>query len=280
MSRKLSGPRREAIPPTPGQEGKREAGSQRWRAGRRQDGAGVFDNLNQVARIDLSLKRRPATGSCRAELGIGFRGYRHRPQAWPRFCLIEAMEDFDGFLRGFVAEYDRAGRFLRCTRLHTRFEEANKGFEGLAHVWRGGREYLYALCEGNLGTGRHAGGGRVDVFIRAREGGWKASHRIRLPKQAEFKDYAALAYRDQQLAIVSQASARLWVARVDEEAQPWCRDPTPSIASRARATAMSRESPGCPGTPWSPFLTGRKRGQPARCAEKDQSSHLFRIPAG
>jgi hypothetical protein len=36
------------------------------------------------------------------------------------FCLIEAMEDFDGFLRGFVAEYDRAGRLLRCTRLHTR----------------------------------------------------------------------------------------------------------------------------------------------------------------
>ena len=83
-------------------------------------------------------------------------------------------------------------------------------------MWRGGREYLYALCEGNLGTGRLAGGGRVDVFIRARDGGWKASHRIRLPKQAEFKDYAALAYRDRQLAIVSQASARLWVARVDE----------------------------------------------------------------
>ena len=83
-------------------------------------------------------------------------------------------------------------------------------------MWRGGREYLYALCEGNLGTGRHAGSGRVDVFIRARDGGWKASHRIRLLKQAEFKDYAALAYRDRQLAIVSQASARLWVARVDE----------------------------------------------------------------
>ena len=83
-------------------------------------------------------------------------------------------------------------------------------------MWRGGREYLYALCEGNLGTGRLAAGGRVDVFIRARDGGWKASHRIRLLKQAEFKDYAALAYRDRQLAIVSQASARLWVARVDE----------------------------------------------------------------
>ena len=134
-------------------------------------------------------------------------------------CLIEAMEDFDGALRGFVAEYDRAGRFLRCARLHTRFEKANKGFEGLAHVWRGGREYLYALCEGDLGTSCHVAGGRVDVFVRARDRGWKALHQILLPKHSEFKDYAALAYRDRQLAIVSQASARLWVARVNEEAR-------------------------------------------------------------
>jgi hypothetical protein len=42
---------------------------------------------------------------------------------------------------------------------------------------------------------------------------------IRLSKQAEFKDYAALAYRDGQVAVVSQASARLWVARVDEQAR-------------------------------------------------------------
>ena len=133
-----------------------------------------------------------------------------------RSALIEAMEDFDGFLRGFVAEYDRAGRFLRCTRLHTQFEKANKGFEGLAHVWRGGREYLYALCEGNLGTAGTRGAA-VSTCSFARDGSWKASHRIRLPKRA-FKDYAALAYRDRQLAVVSQASARLWVARVDEEA--------------------------------------------------------------
>jgi uncharacterized protein YjiK len=190
------------------------------------------------------------------------------------------MEDFDGFLRGFVAEYDRAARFLRCTRLHTRFEETNKGFEGLAHVWRGGREYLYALCEGNLGTGRHAGGGRVDVFIRARDGGWKASHRIRLPKQAEFKDYAALAYRDQQLAIVSQASARLWVARVDEEAHALVpgsdavyRFPSKSYGNVEGIAWLSRDTLVA-------VSDRKKRGQPARCAEKDQSIHLFRIPAG
>ena len=188
------------------------------------------------------------------------------------FCLVESVEDVDGVLRGFVAEYDRAARFLRCTRLHTRFEETNKGFEGLAHVWRGGREYLYALCEGNLGTGRHAGGGRVDVFIRARDGGWKASHRIRLPKQAEFKDYAALAYRDQQLAIVSQASARLWVARVDEEAHALVpgsdavyRFPSKSYGNVEGIAWLSRDT-------WSPSPTGRRGGSPLAAPRRIRAS--------
>src|SRR6185503_1701573 len=90
------------------------------------------------------------------------------------FCLVETLEDFDGHLRGFVAEYDSAGRFIGCTRLHTKFEKENKGFEGLEHVWRNGREFLYALREGNHGKGREHGGGRIDVFARTRDGGWEA----------------------------------------------------------------------------------------------------------
>jgi hypothetical protein len=90
-------------------------------------------------------------------------------------------------------------------------EKQNKGFEGLAHMWRGGRECLYALCE--------AGKGRIEVFVRARAGEWNTSHSIQLPKKSAFEDYAALAYRNRQFAVVSQASARLWVAQVDEKAR-------------------------------------------------------------
>ena len=139
----------------------------------------VFDNLNQVARIDLSLKRRRSNRLQPApSVGSGFEDVAVDARRGRVFCLIEALEDVDGLLRGLIVEYDRAGRFLRSTRLSTRFRKANKGFEGLAHVWRGGREYLYALCEGNVGTGATRGGGRVDVFTRARDGGWEASHRI------------------------------------------------------------------------------------------------------
>ena len=241
----------------------------------------VFDNLNWVARIDLSLKRRAGNRLFPApSLGPGFEDIAIDHKRKRFFCLVEELEDFDGLVRGFVAEYDSAGRFLSCTPLSTRFKAVNKGFEGLAHLWLGGREYLYALCEGNRGTAATQGRGRVDVFSRARNGGWEASHRIRLPKQAAFEDYAALAYRDGWLAVVSQASARLWVARIDEQARAVVqgsgsvyRFPSKSYGNIEGIAWLSRDTLVA-------VSDRKKRQEPARCAEKDQSIHLFRIPAG
>jgi hypothetical protein len=52
-------------------------------------------------------------------LGLGFEDIAIDYRRGRAFCLVEAIEDVDGLLRGFIAEYDRANRFLRCTRLHT-----------------------------------------------------------------------------------------------------------------------------------------------------------------
>lgn len=240
----------------------------------------IFDNLNYIARIDLSLEERDRNGLYPApSLGSGFEDIAVDVKHGRAFCLIEALEDFDGVLRGFVAEYDREGHFLRCTQLDTRFKTANKGFEGLAHGWLGDREYVYALCEGNRGTAAKRGGGRIDVFVRAPDGGWEASHRLRLPKEAEFEDYAALAYRDGQLAVASQASARVWVARMDEDARG-------VVAGSGKIYRFPNKSYGnVEGIAWlSPdtlvaVSDQRQKQQPARCAEKDQSIHVFRIPA-
>jgi len=239
----------------------------------------IFDNLNMIARIDLSLKRRATNRLFPApSLGAGFEDIAIDHKQGRLFCLVEAVEDFDGLLRGFVAEYDLSGNFLRCTSLHTQFQKANKGFEGLAHWWRGGREYLYALCEGNLGTAARRGGCRIVVCSRARDGGWKASHQILLPKKAEFEDYAALAYRDRQLAVVSQTSARVWVARIDEKA----RAVVPGSESVYRFPSKSYGN--VEGIAWLSRNTlvavsdRKNKRQPDRFAEKDQSIHLFRIP--
>jgi hypothetical protein len=144
----------------------------------------VFDNLNQIARVDLSFQRRKSNGLKPAPSpGIGFEDIAHDDKSGRMFCLIEALEDFDGQLRGFVVEYDSAGRFACCTRLDTKFEKENKGFEGLEHVWHGGREFLYALREGKHGKGQRHSGDRIDMFARTRDGGWEAVSSIRCRKR-------------------------------------------------------------------------------------------------
>ena len=189
-----------------------------------------------------------------------------------------ALEDFNGALRGFVAEYNADGSFIRCTPLPTELDDANKGFEGLAHVQRGGRELLYALHEGNHGR-KQDRSGRIDVFERARGGGWKPSRRIRLPRETELDDYAALAYRDGRIAIASQASARIAVARFD--------DKTLNLipGSSVRYRFPSRDYGNVEGVAWLSADTlvavsdRRKKNQPKRFADKDQSIHIFRVPS-
>jgi uncharacterized protein YjiK len=240
----------------------------------------VFDNLNLIARIDVSLERKPTNRLLPApSLGLGFEDIAIAEQDGRLLCLIEALEDFNGAFRGFVAEYEADGRFIRCTPLPLELDDANKGYEGLEHARRGGRELLYALHESSHKTGRRYRSGRIDVFERKRDGGWKPSQRIRLPKDAELEDYAALAYRDGQVAIVSQASARVWVARIDEE--------TLAVVpgSSARHRFPSKDYGNVEGIAWLSADTlvavsdRRKKDQPTRCADKDQSIHVFRIPS-
>jgi hypothetical protein len=238
----------------------------------------VFDNLNLIARVDLSLKRKPTNGLIPApSLGLGFEDIAIEQPDGRVLCLIEALADFNGALRGFVAEYEAEGSFIRCMPLPTELDDENKGFEGLAHARRGGQELLYALHEANHGKKRDRSG-RIDVFARARDGGWTPSHHIRLPKDAELDDYAALAYRDGQVAIVSQASARLWTGRIDPETF------TLIAGTSARYRFPSKDYGNVEGIAWLTADTlvavsdRRKKDQPERFAEKDQSIHVFRLP--
>jgi len=238
----------------------------------------VFDNLNLIARIDLSLKPKRTNRLVPApSLGLGFEDIAIERRSGRLLCLIEALEDFNGALRGFVAEYGADGSFIRCTPLPTELADANKGFEGLAHAQRGSRELLYALHEGNHGRKRNRSG-RIDVFERTRDGGWRPSRRIRLPREAEHDDYSALAYRDGRIAIVSQASARVSVACIDAKTLDVI------SGSIARYRFPSKGYGNVEGVAWlSPdtliaVSDRRKKDQPKRFADKDQSIHVFRIP--
>jgi hypothetical protein len=100
-----------------------------------------------------------------------------------------------------------------------------------------------------------------------------------LPSDAELDDYAALACRDGRVAIASQASARVWVARFDDE--------TLNLipGSSARYRFPSKDYGNVEGVAWLSADTlvavsdRRKRDQPKRFGDKDQSIHVFRIPS-
>ena len=239
----------------------------------------IFDSLNLIAEVDLSLKPSkrnrlfPAPG-----IGEGYEDIAIDHEGGRVFCIIETMEDTDGKYRGFISEYDRAGRFQRCERLETAFTSPNKGFEGLAFLRRGGKQVLYAMCEGNLCTDAKSGGGRIQAFTETDDGGWTWSHVVKLPDDAEFEDYAGLSYRDGRLAVVSQASARLWIGSVDEKARKF-------VAGSGTTYRFPSKSYGnVEGIAWLDDRTlvavsdQKKKQQPDRCAEKDQSIHTFRLP--
>ena len=206
----------------------------------------IFDSLNEIARVDLSLEPSDRNQLFPAPaIGEGFEDIAIDKEQKRVFCVIETMEDTDGKYRAFVSEYDGEGRFQRCQRLETEFSSPNKGFEGLAFLRHEGTEYLFAMCEGNLCTDAKSGGGRIQAFTRTPEGSWAWSHELKLPASAEFEDYAGISYREGRIAVVSQASARVWVGEVDKE-------------TRA-------------------IVEGLEHGY--RFPKKDQSIQIFRIPA-
>ena len=239
----------------------------------------IFDNLDLVALIDLSLEPRKSNRLVPApSLSEGFEDIAIDHEGQRVFCVIESMEDSDGKYRGFISEYDHEFRFQRCARLSTAFESPNKGFEGLAYLRHDGKELLYAMCEGNLCTAAKTGGGRIQAFAPAGDGNWTWSHEVALPDTAEFEDYAGISYRDKRLAVISQASARLWIGEVDEEA--W------NLVGGGVTYRFPKKSYGnVEGIAWlSDDLVvavsdKKKTRQPEKCAKKDQSIHIFRIPA-
>ena len=239
----------------------------------------IFDSLNLIARIDLSFKHGKRNQLFPApSIGEGFEDIAIDHEGKQVFCVIETMEDTDGKYRGFVSEYDPEGRIQRCERLETVFTSPNKGFEGLAFLRRGGKQILYAMCEGNLCTNAKTGGGRIQAFTRTREGSWKWSHEVKLPKSAEFEDYAGITYRDGRLAVVSQASSRIWIGSVDEEARKIVKN------SGSVYRFPSKGYCNVEGIAWLSddmivAVSDQKKKQPEVCARKDQSIHIFRIPA-
>jgi hypothetical protein len=153
-------------------------------------------------------------------------------------------------------------------------------------VHREGQTYLLGLCEGNRckggAEGRIPGGGRIHVFQRGLHN-WNRVGRIRLPETVLFEDYSGIAVTGDRIAVVSQASSALWLGNLAPTG--W------QVTDAGTSYALPRNADGgivygtAEGVSWiAPdqvvmVSDKAKPDQDRQCRAKDQSIHIFRIPA-
>ena len=245
----------------------------------------VFDNMPHIGRI-AGLTSGPEESALLNQNGrLGYEDIAYDPATDHFFALIEAGPRRQGFMAR-IREYDGEFRHLSTDWLDFPLETKNTGMEGLTCVSSGDELYLLALCEGNRcragDAGREPGGGRIQVFGRGR-GGWEHRATIRLPEMLPFQDYSSVAVAGQRIAVLSQESAALWLGRL--------RTPAWEVADEDTIYRFPEDSAGrtvygnAEGVAWlSPdrvvVVSDRvKHDQPRRCRAKDESIHVFMIPA-
>ena len=249
----------------------------------------IFDNLPHIACIGPDL-----AGAARDNHLImqdrghrrGFEDIAYDPWSDRFYVLIESLRRGRAVYMAAVQEYDAGFRYTGRAWLDFPLDRPNKGLEGLACVRRDGQVYLLALCEGNRckggAEGRVPGGGRVQVFRRG-DGQWDRVARIRLPETVLFQDYSGIAVTGGRIAVVSQESSALWVGNLAPDG--W------ELTGAGMSYALPRSADGsivygtAEGVSWiAPdevvmVSDKAKPDQDPRCRAKDQSIHIFRIPA-
>ena len=176
----------------------------------------VFDNLRDVGKLPPDLQGPGTLIPHRRREASDFEDITADDQYF--YVVVERADKVNGDYYSEVLTFDDSFDVVNRELLEVPLEHRNKLFEGLAHVRRGGRDYLLALCEGNRckggAEGAAPGGGRVHIFRRRDDAGkrrWRHVGRMRLPAALPFEDYAGLDVAGDRIAVVSQQSAALWI---------------------------------------------------------------------
>jgi hypothetical protein len=246
----------------------------------------ALDNIRRVAQMGTHLRPESSdhkwVGGRRA--GEGYEAITYSKDRKRFYLLIEAAKHPDGTYKAIIEECDHQWRFKGRSWVDFTFEKRNTGFEGLAAVHAGGRNYLLALCEGNhcrqSRKKRKEGAGRIHV-LEQRAAAWHPVASIKLPPHVNFKDYAGLALRQDRLAVVSQESSRLWIGRLQRGR--WKIDGRGRVYDFPRTKKGKRRYLTVEDISWlSPQTLVavsdlRKRRHPKRSERTDQSIHIFKI---
>jgi hypothetical protein len=249
----------------------------------------VFDDRTEIGRFSGDLRPNETNGLFGLSHGdFGYEGIAYNAAKRRFYLLVEARKHARGCYQAMIVEYDDEFHFLKERPLDFIFKSSNKGFEAVAQVRRHHQDYLLALCEGNKckcgSKGRTPGGGRVQVFEKKRKR-WAHSGTIALPTTLPFVDYSGMSIDHGRVAVVSQVNSMLWVGQFDEAAWTW-RD-AGQLYEFPRSDQGTIRYGNIEGVGWlSPTRIvavsdrRKKKNQPDKgLSEKDQSVHIFDIPA-
>lgn len=248
----------------------------------------VFDNLSQIAKLKPNLLKNSKQNQLLGEdsADSSFESITYNPRKKRFYVVIEAL-DHDGCYNAKLQTYSSDFQLQKSEWLGYNFQSLNKGFEGLTYVRSQKQDFLLALCEGNEceagKIGEIPGGGRIKVFKRTSKKKWKYVASIKLPESVQFVDYAGMSLKGSRLAVVSQASAQLWIGTLDTK--------TWQINGVGKLYPFPRNAEGeviycnIEGVAWLTdkqiiTVTDRiKKGeQPKCCGKKDQSIQIFELP--
>jgi hypothetical protein len=253
----------------------------------------VFDNLYQVARIRVDLNPKKKGNDLLGKAGgqdSGYEDITFNPESNRFYALVECAEYPDLTYRAQIHEYD--SKFERRTDgwwLDFNFlDNSNKGFEGLAWMKRGGKEYLLALCEGNNCAGgkegKRPGRGRIHVFEKTTRS-WEVVAALNIPPSVEFRDYAGLGLSGNRVFVTSQESSSVWIG--DLKGDAWAFEGKGKVYSfpmkDGRLIYCNIEGvceiPNANGETLLAVVSDKRKNgkKKKRCSDKDQSIHIFRL---
>jgi hypothetical protein len=249
----------------------------------------VFDDRTEIGRFSDDLYPKKTDGLFGiAHAEFGYEGITYNAAKQRFYLLVEARKRARGCYQALIVEYDDEFKYLKERPVDFTFKSSNKGFEAVAHVRQNRKDYLLALCEGNKckcgSKGRKPGGGRVQLFRKKRTR-WAHSGTIALPTAVPFVDYSGMSIDQGRVAIVSQVNSMLWVGQFDEAGWRW-RD-AGQLYQFPRSESDKIRYGNIEGVAWinpKRIVTvsdrRKKKNQPDKgLSEKDQSVHIFDIPA-
>ena len=268
----------------------------------------VFDDAPDILRIspDWSTSQEAPTLIETHVRAAGYEDITYQPFEKRWYCLIEASETRSGGFKPGIDEFDASFRFVESHWLDFPVKRQNKGIEGLSYLRYRDENYILGLCEGNAcksgSAGREPGQGRIQVFRRSageRSAGerpagepsaedWQHTGAIKLPPSVLFEDYASLDLRNRYVTVISQVSSAMWVGRVRSD--PAGLDDL--FEDEGRTYLFPRNKDGriiycnVEGVTWLPdgrlvVVSDKAKSdeQASRCEQKDQSIHIFKLPA-